>query len=119
MADSDLHFQNAVFNKHLNITVRQGDKWHGTHGTVDVMDDAGKDFLDKYRGQAYVLGTLLLLFDDIPAGILRHEHDPSCRTKAGLKDELQRIYGPMNDMKFALQKWTVLLFQPSHDFRLS
>ncbi|HDZ37663.1 MAG TPA: hypothetical protein ENH62_05155 [Marinobacter sp.] len=119
----NLEFQNAVFNDGLNVTVRQGDKWHGTTGSVPVIDIAGRTFDEKYRGEAYVLGSLLLFFDDIPAGLLRHEHDPSCRTKKGLKAELKRVYGYGNsfqeDANFATKKWTVLLFSPSNDeFRL-
>ena len=97
---SDLHFQNAVFHEGINVTVRKGDKWHNLEGeTVCVMDDAGKNFDEKYRGDVHIMGSLLLFFDDIPAGLLRHEHDPSCRTKKGLKVELKRVYGFGDDFQ--------------------
>ena len=118
-----LLFQNATFRNGINVTVRRGDKWHGREGeTIEIFDDAGTNFHERFRGQARILGSLYMFFDDIPAGLLQHEHDPSCHTKRGLKAELMRVYeyggSPQDQLNFATQKWTVLLFEGDADLKL-
>lgn len=49
---SALEFSNPVFTTGLNVTVRLGDKWHGTSGTVDVLKSGDEPEIDRWVGQA-------------------------------------------------------------------
>lgn len=78
-----LEFQNPVFNAGWNTTVRRGRKW-------------SKEGIAKVKiGQSFAvveLRPLTYRFNQLSDHILRHEHDPSCRTVEGLFNEMCRVY---------------------------
>jgi len=87
-----LQFQNPVFNKGVNTTVRNGLKWSGLRpgDTVEVrrpptpVDDA------------WFTGTIskvtILKFKDIDNSLLKKEHDPACRNTKGLLKVMKQVY---------------------------
>ncbi len=88
------------------MTVRHGRAW------ADSLDAEPfvyrSDFEDErdYIGEAHIVGVLTCLLFQIPAGVLLCEHDPSCRTKAGILAEMERVYGDVTE----LSEVTVLFF---------
>jgi len=85
-----LLFSNPVFHDGINVTVRNGYKWADALGEiVDVMNTDGVSAPEM----AHVLGVLTTQLDKIPESILEHEHDPSCRTLAGIAKEMRKVYG--------------------------
>jgi hypothetical protein len=79
-----MDFDKAVFNIGENLTVRLGTKW------------AGLKEGDKVRigdGIATILGVTAKKFKEIATKELEREHDPKCKTVAGLKFALKRSYG--------------------------
>lgn len=84
----EIEFQNPQFNEGIQNTVRNGDKW--------LKARLGDQIEFQYKGRlvrAYVVGVLYGQLDDIPASIFRSNHDPKCRTKAGITAELDQLYG--------------------------
>ncbi len=90
-----LLFQNPVFDGTTQITVRRGDKWarHLAENEFDPGIPVHKATDLTPLGYAKVLGVMYCKFDEIPHGLLEHEHDPACRTLPGLFREMQRVYG--------------------------
>jgi len=78
-----LEFQNPVFHPGWNTTVRRGSKW-------------SKERLAGVQvGSSCVVVELKSVqyhFHQLRDHMLRHEHDPSCRTVEGLFTEMCRIY---------------------------
>lgn len=89
-----IEFLNPVFNDGLNVTVRDGSKWANRVRLGDHLMPTRPGETPPHDAQNRVVGVFYCSLDDLPAAILRHEHDPTCRTKAGLAAELDRIYGP-------------------------
>ena len=93
----DLHvkFDNPVFHGGVNITVRDGAKWANTAKMGDILwvIEPDDDERQGFTKNGEVCGILHAPLDDIPAGLHKLNHDPKCRTKAGIKAELDRIYG--------------------------
>lgn len=80
-----LEFVNPIFLTGPNITVRRGDKWHGA-------PQARLRLADGSLSPPVALHTELKRFDRLNAADLACEHDPACRTPAGLLAVLQQIY---------------------------
>lgn len=102
-----LYFKNPVFGEGVEITVRLGLKWAGSHlYDVKLTDtETGENF-----GRAEIRGVLSLPFGRIPAQLLVLEHDPVCRHKGGLRRELERVYErPVPDKQMV----TILFFERS------
>lgn len=81
-------FDKAEFLPRLNITVRRGEKWYGTHGPVWVTDKSNYPL-----GQINVIDTMVLPF----AELLNLEktlafHHAGIRNFYKLEQELQRVY---------------------------
>lgn len=102
-----IEFNNMRFHCGLNLTVRNGDKWAGTlPGTVlDIHETGNPDTATT----ATVMYAVLRRFNTLTDADLEHEHDPACRTVAGLRDALNRAYG--------VCQWgptvTLLFFKPN------
>lgn len=80
-----LSFRTPVFNHGPNTTVRRGRKWHeATHARLQLDDGS----LSPPIG----LRTELKQFSALTEADLRFEHDPACRTVAGLLWVLQGLY---------------------------
>jgi len=85
--------QKTTFQRGLNLTVRFGPKW-----TQDVSGDLAQ-FRDPY-GEFLFRSSILcrtLPLEAITDSDLVYEHDPDCRTVAGLRKTLVQFYGPMKD----------------------
>ena len=89
-----IEFCNPVFSDGLNVTVRSGAKWANRVCIGDRLLPTRTGETPPHNSQDRVIGVFYCALADLPAAILRHEHDPACRTKAGLAAELDRIYGP-------------------------
>lgn len=78
-----LEFSNPVFHAGNNTTVRRGLKWYGT------------EYARLALGSETVivrLSSMTQRFCYLTDHYLRDEHDPSCRTVAGLLAEMKRVY---------------------------
>ena len=76
----ELLFENPVFNKGTNVTVRRGIKW--SMESKAIVKDLGE--VD--------LKPVVMRFEDIEVDDIRYEHDPECRTQDGLKKVMQEVY---------------------------
>lgn len=100
----ELFFQNPIFHKGLNVTVRNGDTWMKVSiGDTLVIKETGKEQLVT---TATVVGKALLCVKLVPESVLQYEHDPSCRNLAGLLLEMKRVYSNFSEDNLV----TVLLF---------
>ncbi len=100
----ELFFQNPIFRKGLNVSVRNGEKWMN----ANIGDELLIKETDKDQTIAYgtLVGKALLPANLIPKSLLKHEHDPSCRNLAGLLSEMHRVYSDFQENNLV----TVLLF---------
>ena len=79
----ELKFSNPVFHAGTNLTVRRGLKWYREQwATVDVWGVKG----------VVRLSCMSHRFSLLTDHWVRDEHDPACRTVAGLLAEMQRVY---------------------------
>lgn len=80
-----LSFSTATFNRGRNTTVRRGRKWHeATHARLQLGDGSLSPPVE--------LHTELKPFSALTEADLQFEHDPACRTVAGLLRALQGLY---------------------------
>lgn len=79
-----LQFTNPVFRAGRNVTCRRGVKWASE-------TDAMLAWVGMIR-----LSPVVIRFADIYDGMIKDEHDPSCRTVKGLLAEMRRIYPDFN-----------------------
>lgn len=90
----ELLFRNPIFNMGLNVTIRNGDKWR----KVNIGDKLllkgveSKNNIIEAEKTGTLVGKALLPFHLIPNDLLKYEHDPACRTPAGLLAEMKRVY---------------------------
>ena len=80
-----LEFARAMFHAGCNTTVRRGRRWHGVAA-------ARLRLADGRLSAPVTLTTQLRVFSGLDAQALRFEHDPDCRTPAGLLLRLQQHY---------------------------
>jgi hypothetical protein len=80
-----LEFSNPVFQPGRNTTVRRGRKWHS-------VPAARLRLADGSLSPPVSLQTHIKRFDHLCAADIAFEHDPPCRTVAGLLAELRRCY---------------------------
>lgn len=69
-----IEFQNPVFHKGINLTIRRGVKWS--------LQDTGLNVESVY----------IKRFCDITGRELSFEHDPNCQNYEGSLCEMRRIY---------------------------
>lgn len=87
-----LLFMNPVFSEGLNVTCRKGVKWlHQTYVGHELAVE--KTNTGAPVGRVVVVGVLSMPFSELPAELLTYEHDPACRTRQGLLQEMRRVYG--------------------------
>lgn len=83
-------FNKFVFKPGLNITVRRGIKWSGLSGLISVKQT---DVSVEYGMIGGIIkSTHIMRFCDIPKTWLHIEHDPDCRTRAGLLRGMRETY---------------------------
>ncbi|MEO6517535.1 MAG: hypothetical protein ABIO17_00880 [Pseudoxanthomonas sp.] len=80
-----LCFSTPVLNRGRNTSVRRGRKWQ-------PVSEARLLLADGRVSAPVVLHTELRLFSTLTDADLRYEHDPACRTVAGLLAVLQHLY---------------------------
>jgi hypothetical protein len=89
-----IEFDNPVFHDGVNVTVRAGDKWVKRLRLGDYFVPVKAGCVDDAPCHINcVIGLFYCPVDELPDGLLVHEHDPACRTREGLEAELERIYG--------------------------
>ena len=90
----DLYFVNPVFEtKTLNLTVRKGNKWNNYIGDVKIK----KTNTDEEIRTAKIVHTETIKFNELRDLDLKLEHDPKCRTRKGLFNELKNVYNDFNE----------------------
>lgn len=99
-----LLFTNPIFHKGLNLTVRRGEKWKDKIGDVVIEDTNNPDY--KIDGKIILTEPKTLnLLEKEPHKLLKLEHDPSCRNVDGLRKELKRVYGDIDDNERLTLVW--------------
>lgn len=87
----ELLFKNPVFNKGLNVTIRNGKKWlkaqPGDYMRLVNTEDG------SIVNHGTVLFTTHMHYKDISKHWLSFEYDPKCKTLQGLKTEMNKVYG--------------------------
>lgn len=89
----------------LNVTVRKGEKWLQTTLGEELVireTETGEEISRGRTISAFYVSSL----DEIPEFILQFEHEPACRTRAGLATVLEQTYGE----DFAAEGFVVLTF---------
>ena len=82
-----MHFDNSVFHKGLNMTVRLGSKWY------EFLDVGGWFKPQGFQGYAKVRELQLRKFIQCKDWhILENEHDPGCKSFEGLREVLGKAY---------------------------
>lgn len=80
-----LGFARPLFQHGENLSVRRGSRWHGTpHVRLQLADGQ--------LSAPVALRTDCLRFDQLCDADLAAEHDPACRTVAGLLAVMQQHY---------------------------
>ncbi|MBB1472446.1 hypothetical protein H5368_05335 [Luteimonas sp. MC1782] len=80
-----LEFDNPIFHPGRNTTIRRGDRWH-------PVPQVRLRLRDGSLSPPTALETALKTFSDLSQSDIAFEHDPKCRSLAGLLREMQRIY---------------------------
>jgi hypothetical protein len=100
-----IHFQNPIFHKGLNVTIRHKDKWMKVNAG-DVLALTETETEQEY-GSGIVIGKALLPVDLVPENWLLLNHDPLGRNRDSLRINLIDIYP---DFPKKSELVTVLLF---------
>ena len=94
-----MEFLNPVFNKGVNLTVRNGIKWAYKVAPDDILL-LKKTGCDEVVARARVFGAYMTEDftnnPEMPETWLALEHDPECRTIEGLTAAMDRAYGKGN-----------------------
>jgi len=98
----DMYFGNPVFEPgKTQSTCRLGDKWEKRLNPGDVINikataDGGNPEKGKAQADAdvgLVVGVGYAPFDRLSEGWIVKYHDPGCRTRDGLAEEMRAVYG--------------------------
>jgi len=84
----ELLFKNAVFNKGRNTTIRRGVKW-------DCCPDKENVLVYGRTAEPVAcvkISTRVKSFDDLSDDDIANEHDPICRSWAGIYGVMKRVY---------------------------
>lgn len=84
-------FNNPHFNKGRNVTVRKGTRWSGKLGKYEIVDR-----FDENMGYCQIVETKVKPFREILDTDIKYEHDPECRTLAGLLMVMDELYQDFN-----------------------
>lgn len=88
-----MEFNNPIFHKGLNCTVRYGDKWKNLKIGEKVIISSHLPFITT----AFNVKKLLVCqFYDLKREDIICEHDLNCRTLIGLFNTLKTIYPQMH-----------------------
>lgn len=101
-----LLFANPIFNDGINLSIRRGDKWFG------VKDAALWDLKGNTYGRVNLFTTkqsFALLSGD-PED-LEYEHDPNCRTYAGLLKDMKEVYDGFDPTEVVTLVWFICDFR--------
>lgn len=111
--DQPLLFKKPDFHPGVNVTVRLGAKWFGLLNVGDFVEiettvGYGDDTCPMSWGSYMVLGICFYSnLDSIDPALLKFEHDPMCRTPAGLEEGMAEAYGDDFD---ASEGFSVVIF---------
>ncbi len=100
MNKSILKFHHPIFLNGLNMTIRRGTKWDGRLGLIWAETDKG-----EYIGPAQIRFTQVMKFDEISSHLHKFNHDPDCRTKAGVLNELCGLYEAFDVKEIVTLVW--------------
>ena len=90
-----MDFKNPKFNRGLNFTVRNGEKWQdATIGEQLALTAAGET---EAIGVASVTAVIKTKLEDVPEYVLENEHAPDARELNGLYDAMKDAYGDLCD----------------------
>ena len=81
----ELHFAQPHFHIGRNTSVRRGTRWHG-------VAEAWLQLPSTSQARRVRLRTELRPFCELTEAELACEHDPRCRTPAGLLAVMQQLY---------------------------
>jgi hypothetical protein len=104
-----VEFENPIFHRGVNITVRLGMKWMealNIGDTISLIKPGERVTAVSRVGE--VTGLACIPFNFMPAEWLRFEHNPNCQTLSGLLDTLHNIYGSFG----AFAPVTIIFFIP-------
>lgn len=110
----NMAFANLIFHNGVNITVRHGAKWANRAKLRDqiwvVSPDHTAEMPPQDAWHSEICGIMYCDFDEIPASLHKLNHDPACQTKAGIKSELTKLYGPFKPFPDVIGYVTVIFF---------
>ncbi len=116
----ELLFLNPCVNVgDINLTVRLGDKWLKQANVGDNIvicktpEEEGGTATATQLANAVIVGQMFLPFSQIPPSLLKLEHDPECRSFAGLVRAMTAAYGTSFDINTA--DVTLLFFKVTED----
>ena len=81
----ELGFARPCFHPGRNTSVRRGERWHGVAA-------ASVHVVAEQPPRTVALHTELRRFAELTDADLRDEHDPACRSPAGLLAVMQALY---------------------------
>ena len=97
---TNLYFQNSVFSKGWNVSIRRGIKWDTLPKNdvciVDANDSLNEDGTTKVL-HVVDIQTKVLRFCDLTDNDLQQEHDPECRTVSGLLEVMKNVYSGFDE----------------------
>lgn len=119
----EMEFARFVFRDGLNITVRRGDKWHGTRGLVTAIAGRRTEGEVPTGRRIRVVDTIYIPFFYLGEGLLgngreyhcllQFQHDPDCRNYYRLLDLMRELYPadtPTSVGGFSDQDWVTVVF---------
>jgi hypothetical protein len=89
-----MEFQNMIFFRGVNLTIRKGPKWYERTKPGDklyLIPPGGRATNASMVGRVVYIAYLPLGF--VPESWLALEHDPDCRTVEGMAAALMLAYG--------------------------
>ena len=97
-----LLFENPVFERGTNLTVRRGVKWDvADHKNVQVASTKAPE-----ETIAVVdIQTRVMSYQDLRTDDLAYEHDPECRTWDGLYKAMNEVYEDFDEMEIVTLVW--------------
>lgn len=86
-----LDFLNPTFHYGRNVTIRRGHEWYEKAQKGDEVAIM-RTGIDKILAQGKIESLICRRFRDVTIENLLNEHDPECRTPAGLVYAMLRAY---------------------------
>lgn len=103
-----LLFANPIFTDGVNLSVRRGDKWFGVK-ELTLWDLKGNTYGRVNTFTSKKPFALLSAYPD--ADSLKYEHDPNCRTYAGLLKDMKEVYEGFDPTELVTLVWFICDFR--------